>query len=75
VRAARIRRRERIRLGITIAIFLAMLIEAGVAVYIAAIAKLSSWDHVKDWLVIALAPFVVAATVASSFWFPSREAD
>ena len=75
VRAARISRRERIRLWITIAVFLAMLIEAGVAVYIAAIAKTSSWDHVKDWLIISSAPFVAAATVTSTLWFPSREAE
>jgi hypothetical protein len=35
VRAARISRRECIRLWITMAVFLAILIEAGVAVYIA----------------------------------------
>jgi hypothetical protein len=75
VQATKTQRRERIRLWITITIFLAMLIEAGVAVYIAAIAKSASWDHVKDWLIIVLAPFIAAATVASSFWFPSREAD
>lgn len=69
------RRRDRIRLWITIIVFAAIVLEAGAGVYIAAIAKSASWNDVKDWMTIALAPLVAAATVASSFWFPSREAD
>jgi hypothetical protein len=75
VRAARIARRERIRLFITIVVFSVIFTESAIAVYIAAIAKSSSWDHVKDWLIISSGPFVAAATVTSTFWFPSREAD
>jgi hypothetical protein len=68
-------RRDRIRICITIVVFGAIVLEAGAGVYIAAIAKSASWNDVKDWMTISLAPLVAAATVASSFWFPSREAD
>lgn len=46
----------------------AILIEAGVAVYIPEIAKTSSWDHVKDWLIIVVALFIAFATLAGAFW-------
>jgi hypothetical protein len=68
-------RRERMRLFITIVVFVAIIAEAGVAVYLAAVAKSASWDTIKDWLTLVLAPLIAAATVASTFWFPSREAD
>lgn len=49
--------------------------EAGAALYVAQVAKIASWDTVKDWLILALAPLVAAATVAVTYWFPSKEGD
>jgi hypothetical protein len=68
-------RRDRFRVVFTIVAFAAILIEAGVAVYITEIAKTSSWDHVKDWLIIVMAPFIAFATLAGAFWYPTKETE
>jgi hypothetical protein len=73
--AERRKRRERIRLWITVLVFAGIVVTAGFAIYAGVIAKTRSWNEIKDWLSLAVAPLVAAATVASMFWFPSREAD
>ena len=67
-------RRDTIRLWLTIILVASVVAEAGVAVYLAQ-ANQISWDHLKDWLTLSVAPLAAAMGVAATFWFPSKETD
>jgi hypothetical protein len=71
IAAAQKRRTQRIRAGFTVLLFVFMAVEAGAAIYIASIAETESWDTVKDWLTLSLAPLAAAGAVAAAFWFPT----
>jgi hypothetical protein len=68
-------RRETIRVLLTFVIVLGIVADGGVALYLAQFAKSISWDTVKDWLTLAVAPLAAAAGVAFAFWFPSKAAE
>lgn len=75
IAAARHKRRERIRAWLTFLVLVGIIGEAAAAFYVASVTKTASWDEVKDWLTLSLAPLVAAASVAAAFWFPSREGE
>ncbi len=86
VGAATKRRRDRFRVFIAIALFVAIAAESLVAAYIAWWAPKKGfpphgdfhrqdWDTVKDWLTISMVPLAAAASLAAAFWYPTREAD
>ena len=75
IAAARQKKRERIRWWFTVLLFLGIFADGGAALYVVEWANSASWETVKDWLILAAAPLVPAATVAATFWFPSKEAE
>jgi hypothetical protein len=80
VAAAARRRRDRFRFFLAIALFVGIVGESLVAVYIAWVAPdgglyHQDWDTVKDWLSLSAVPLAAAASIAAAFWFPTREID
>lgn len=73
--ASKQKRRDRFRMAFSILLVLGIVGEALIALYITEVSKTQSWDTMKDWLVLALAPLIAAAAVAAAFWFPSKEVD
>jgi hypothetical protein len=69
------RRRERFRRTFTLVLVIGIIVDGLIALYFTEVSKSLSWTHMKDWLTLALGPLIAAATAATSFWFPSREAD
>lgn len=65
------RRTQQIRAVLTLLLFVAIVAEAGVAAYVVNVAETASWDTVKDWLSLSLAPLTAAAAIAAAFWFPT----
>lgn len=70
--AAQKRRRDRIRLWLTVIVLASVIGEALVAMYLTQRNGIS-WDHMKDWLTLAVAPLAALLGAVGAFWFPSKE--
>jgi hypothetical protein len=68
-------RRDKVRFWLAVLLAFAVLIDAGVALYLAAIDKSITWDQLKDWLTLGLVPFTPAMAVAFAFWYPTKESE
>lgn len=75
VAAAQRKRTQLIRASLTALLFGAIVAEAGVALYVVNVAETETWDTVKDWLALSLAPLTAAAAVTAAFWFPTSGSD
>ena len=70
--AAQRTRRDRIRTTLTIIVVLGVIGEALLALYLTQENGIS-WDHMKDWLTLAVAPLAALLGGIGAFWFPSKE--